>query len=53
MKKEVREILEKPFAPEAIKQREGSYGRKLDDVEGHAVIHASRKPSMATGPLRL
>ena len=38
MKKEVREILEKPFPPEAIKKREGSYGRQLDYVEGHTVI---------------
>ena len=38
MKKETREVLEKPFPPEVIKQREGSYGRKLDYVEGHAVI---------------
>ena len=38
MKKEVREVLEKPFPAEVIKQRDGSYGRKLDYVEGHAVI---------------
>jgi recombination DNA repair RAD52 pathway protein len=33
-----REILEKPFRPEQIKQREGSFGRTLDYIEGHAVI---------------
>ncbi|MDX9786862.1 MAG: Rad52/Rad22 family DNA repair protein [Desulfobacterales bacterium] len=33
-----REILEKPFGPEQIKQREGHYGRTFDYVEGHAVI---------------
>ncbi len=33
-----REILEKPFAPEQIKQRNSSYGRTLDYVEGHTVI---------------
>ena len=38
MKREVREVLEKPFPPEVIKQREGSYGRQLDYVEGHTVI---------------
>ena len=33
-----RELLEKPFAPEQIKQRDGNFGRTLDYVEGHAVI---------------
>jgi hypothetical protein len=33
-----REILEKPFSPEQIKQREGSSGKMLDYIEGHAVI---------------
>ena len=33
-----RELLEKPFAPEQIKQRKGTYGNVLDYVEGHAVI---------------
>jgi hypothetical protein len=33
-----REILEQPFAPEQIKQREGNFGKKLDYIEGHAVI---------------
>jgi hypothetical protein len=32
-----RELLEKPFGPEQIKQREGNFGR-LDYIEGHAVI---------------
>lgn len=38
MKKETRDILEAPFAPEMIKQREGSYGQTLDYVEGWAVV---------------
>jgi len=33
-----RQILEKPFNPEQIKQREGNFGKKLDYIEGHAVI---------------
>ena len=33
-----REILEKPFGPEQIKQREGNFGKKLDYIEGHSVI---------------
>jgi len=33
-----RELLEKPFAPEQIKQRDGNFGRTLDYVEGHAII---------------
>jgi recombination DNA repair RAD52 pathway protein len=33
-----RDILEKPFGPEQIKQREGNFGKKLDYIEGHAVI---------------
>lgn len=33
-----REILEQPFGPEQIKQREGNFGKKLDYIEGHAVI---------------
>lgn len=33
-----RDILEKPFGPEQIKQREGSFGRMLDYVEAHTVI---------------
>ena len=33
-----RQILEKPFSPEQIKQREGNFGKKLDYIEGHAVI---------------
>jgi hypothetical protein len=32
-----RELLEKPFAPEQIKQREGNFGT-LDYIEGHAII---------------
>jgi hypothetical protein len=27
MKKEIRQVLEAPFPPEVLKQREGSYGR--------------------------
>jgi hypothetical protein len=33
-----REILERPFGPEQIKQREGNFGKMLDYIEGHAVI---------------
>jgi len=33
-----REILEQPFSPEQIKQREGNFGKMLDYIEGHAVI---------------
>ena len=33
-----RELLEKPFTPEKIKQRDGNFGRTLDYVEGHTVI---------------
>ena len=33
-----RELLEKPFEPEKIKQREGSFGKTLDYIEGHSVI---------------
>ena len=33
-----RELLEKPFTPEQIKQREGNFGKMLDYIEGHAVI---------------
>ena len=33
-----REILEQPFGPEQIKQREGNFGKKLDYIEGHTVI---------------
>lgn len=33
-----REILERPFGPEQIKQREGHFGKMLDYIEGHAVI---------------
>lgn len=32
-----RELLEKPFTPDQIKQRDGNFG-KLDYIEGHAVI---------------
>lgn len=33
-----RQLLEKPFEPNQIKQRKGSYGSMLDYVETHAVI---------------
>jgi hypothetical protein len=33
-----RELLEKSFEPSQIKQREGNFGKKLDYIEGHAVI---------------
>ena len=33
-----RELLEKPFDRNQIKQREGNFGKMLDYIEGHAVI---------------
>ena len=33
-----RELLEKPFDPNQIKQREGNFGKMLDYVEGHQII---------------
>lgn len=33
-----RELLEKPFDPEQIKQREGNFGKMLDYIEGSSVI---------------
>jgi hypothetical protein len=33
-----RELLEKPFGQEQIKQREGNFGKMLDYVEAHSVI---------------
>jgi hypothetical protein len=33
-----RELLEKPFEPGQIKQREGNFGKLLDYIEGRAVI---------------
>jgi hypothetical protein len=33
-----RDLLEKPFDQNQIKQREGSFGKMLDYIEGHAVI---------------
>ena len=33
-----RDLLEKPFSPEQIKQREGTFGKLLAYIEGHAVI---------------
>ena len=33
-----REILEQPFDPAQIRQRQGPFGNRLDYVEGHAVI---------------
>ncbi len=33
-----RELLEKPFTPDQVKQREGNFGKKLDYIEGHSVI---------------
>jgi hypothetical protein len=34
-----RDLLEKEFESSQIKQREGNFGKKLDYIEGHAVIH--------------
>jgi hypothetical protein len=33
-----RELLEKPFDPNQIKQREGNFGKTLDYIEGHTVL---------------
>jgi hypothetical protein len=33
-----RALLEKPFGPEQIKQREGNFGKTLEFVEAHSVI---------------
>ena len=33
-----RSVLEKPFEPDQVKQRQGSFGNLLDYVEGHSVI---------------
>jgi hypothetical protein len=33
-----RQLLENTFAPDQIKQRNGSFGRTLDYIEGHSVI---------------
>ncbi len=33
-----RAILEKPFEPNQVKQRQGNFGHILDYVEGHAII---------------
>lgn len=33
-----RELLEKPFTPDQIRQRQGQHGHMLDYVEGHSVI---------------
>ena len=39
MKKEVREVLERQFTSEQIKQRKGNFGQTLDYIEGHEVIN--------------
>ena len=33
-----RALLEKPFDPNQIKQREGNFGKMLDYIEGHTVV---------------
>ena len=33
-----RQLLEQPFGPEEIKQRDGSFGQTLAYVSGHTVI---------------
>ena len=33
-----RELLEKPFAPDQIKQRDSNFGKTLDYLGGHIVI---------------
>jgi hypothetical protein len=37
-----REILEQPFGPEQIKQREGNFGKMLDYVEARRGENMSR-----------
>jgi hypothetical protein len=37
-----REILEQPFGPEQIKQREGNFGKILDYIEGSFNYSASQ-----------
>ena len=39
MKNETRNILETPFTRNQIKQRKGLWGKTLDYIEGHSVIH--------------
>ncbi len=39
MKQEIRNILETPFTETQIKQRKGLWGKQLDYIEGHSVIH--------------
>ena len=34
-----RELLEKPFSAEQIRQRKGNFGQTLDYVEAHSIIH--------------
>ena len=33
-----RALLEKPFEPDQIKQREGNFGKTLDYIEAHSVM---------------
>ena len=33
-----RQLLEQPFAPQEIKQRDGNFGKTIEYIEGHAVI---------------
>jgi len=40
-----RELLEKPFGTDQIKQREGNFGKTLDYIEGHeasSILNASK-----------
>jgi hypothetical protein len=47
-----RELLEKTFAPEQIKQRDGNFGKTLDHIEGHAIIQRMNDALTPSGPLR-
>ena len=47
-----REILEKPFGPEQIKQREGNFGKMLDYIEGHTVIQRLNDEVIVQGELK-
>jgi len=48
-----RALLEKPFEPANVKQRQGSFGNTLDYVEGHAVIARLNEAFEATWAFEL
>ena len=47
-----RELLEKPFEPGQIRQREGNFGKMLDYIEGHTVIQRLQAPHADTAHFR-